>query len=47
MIGFHFQVKARKRLTKSVLFERVKVLAERQTDNVFHGFRPMASASDL
>lgn len=41
------QVKARKRLTTSVLSERVKVLDDHQTDSVFHGFRPLASSADL
>ncbi|XP_057508578.1 uncharacterized protein LOC130791465 isoform X2 [Actinidia eriantha] len=41
------KVRAKKRLPKSVLFERVKVLDDRQTDTVFHGFRPVASTSDL
>ncbi|CAK9164964.1 unnamed protein product [Ilex paraguariensis] len=41
------KVKARKKLSKSVLLERTKVLEDHQTDNVFHGFRPTASASDL
>lgn len=41
------KVKVRKRLTKRVLSERIKVLDEKQRDSVFHGFRPVASASDL
>ncbi|PIN06623.1 hypothetical protein CDL12_20823 [Handroanthus impetiginosus] len=41
------KVKARKRLSRSVLSERVKVLDDHQTDNVFHGFRPVASSADL
>ncbi|KAK9283298.1 hypothetical protein L1049_011535 [Liquidambar formosana] len=41
------KVKVRKRLSRSDLFERVKILDDGQTDNVFHGFRPVASASDL
>ncbi|RVW93922.1 hypothetical protein CK203_028234 [Vitis vinifera] len=40
-------VRVKKRLSKSVLFERVKVLDDHHSDNVFHGFRPMASTSDL
>ncbi|CAA0806010.1 tetratricopeptide repeat (TPR)-containing protein [Striga hermonthica] len=39
--------KARRRLSRSVLSERVKVLDYQQTDNVFHGFRPVASSADL
>ncbi|XP_052201303.1 uncharacterized protein LOC127807472 [Diospyros lotus] len=41
------KVKTRKRLPKRVLFERAKVLDDHQNDNVFHGFRPVASTSDL
>lgn len=41
------KVRVKKRLSKSVLFERVKVLDDHHSDNVFHGFRPMASTSDL
>ncbi|KAG8377210.1 hypothetical protein BUALT_Bualt08G0004500 [Buddleja alternifolia] len=41
------KVKARKRLSRSVLSERVKVLDDHQTGNVFHGFRPVASSADL
>ncbi|XAR55675.1 hypothetical protein NMG60_11035825 [Bertholletia excelsa] len=41
------KVRVRKRLPKSVLFERAKVLDDCQTDNVFCGFRPVASTSDL
>ncbi|GER54884.1 tetratricopeptide repeat (TPR)-containing protein [Striga asiatica] len=41
------KVKARRRLSRSVLSERVKVLDYQQTDNVFHGFRPVASSADL
>ncbi|XP_011100078.1 general transcription factor 3C polypeptide 3 isoform X1 [Sesamum indicum] len=41
------KVKARKRLSRGVLSERVKVLDDHQTDNVFHGFRPVASSADL
>ncbi|KAL3513257.1 hypothetical protein ACH5RR_025974 [Cinchona calisaya] len=41
------KVRPRKRLSKSVLSERMKVLDHVRTDSVFHGFRPVASASDL
>ncbi|KAK9066798.1 hypothetical protein SSX86_014121 [Deinandra increscens subsp. villosa] len=43
------QRKARKKreLPKSELYKRVQVLDEHQTDNVFQGFRPIASSSDL
>ncbi|KAL0324808.1 UNVERIFIED_CONTAM: Transcription factor tau subunit sfc4 [Sesamum radiatum] len=41
------KVKARKRLSRGVLSERVKVLDDHQTDNVFHGFRPVASSAEL
>ncbi|XP_059631065.1 uncharacterized protein LOC132273957 isoform X2 [Cornus florida] len=44
---FRQKVGVRKRLSRSVLFERVKVLDDHQVDNVFHGFRPVASTSDL
>uniref|UniRef100_A0A5B6ZEJ2 Uncharacterized protein n=1 Tax=Davidia involucrata TaxID=16924 RepID=A0A5B6ZEJ2_DAVIN len=43
----NIEVKPRKKLPKSVLLERAKVLDDHQTDNVFHGFRPAASASDM
>ncbi|MFS8001563.1 putative tetratricopeptide-like helical domain superfamily [Helianthus anomalus] len=44
-----FQRKARikKRLPKGVLYKRLQVLDEHQTGNVFHGFHPIASSSDL
>ncbi|KAM7471098.1 hypothetical protein LguiA_009281 [Lonicera macranthoides] len=41
------KVRVRRRLPKSVLFERAKVLDDRQTDSVFQGFRPLVSQSDL
>ncbi|KAL9171749.1 hypothetical protein ABFS82_03G001400 [Erythranthe guttata] len=41
------KVKSRKRLSTSVLSERTKVLDDHQTDNVFRGFRPIASSADL
>ncbi|KAL2539019.1 tetratricopeptide repeat (TPR)-containing protein [Forsythia ovata] len=44
---FQQKVKARKRLSTSVLHERAKVLDDHQTDNVFQGFRPLASSADL
>ncbi|CAI9112914.1 OLC1v1013423C1 [Oldenlandia corymbosa var. corymbosa] len=37
----------RKRLPKSVLSERIKVLGDERTDSVFQGFRPVALPSDL
>lgn len=37
----------RKRLSKSVLSERIRVLGDNRTNTVFHGFRPVALASDL
>ncbi|KAK7819009.1 hypothetical protein CFP56_040731 [Quercus suber] len=40
-------VKVKKRLSRRVLFERVKVLNDRETENVFRGFRPVAPSSDL
>ncbi|KAI3678471.1 hypothetical protein L6452_37765 [Arctium lappa] len=41
------KVRPKKRLPRSVLYKRVQVLDDRQTDNVFQGFRPIASSSDL
>nr|XP_023915449.1 general transcription factor 3C polypeptide 3-like isoform X3 [Quercus suber] len=43
----HPKVKVKKRLSRRVLFERVKVLNDRETENVFRGFRPVAPSSDL
>ncbi|KAL8471983.1 hypothetical protein ACS0TY_029281 [Phlomoides rotata] len=40
------KVKVCRRLTKSVLSERMKVLEDHQTESVFHGFRPVASSAD-
>ncbi|KAG6526642.1 hypothetical protein ZIOFF_016636 [Zingiber officinale] len=40
-------VRPRKKLPKSVLFERVKLLDEQEGHNVFGGFRPVAKASEL
>lgn len=39
--------KVRKRLSRRVLSERIKVLGEDRSDSLFQGFRPVASASDL
>lgn len=39
--------KAKKRLSTNVLFERIKVLNDPHADNVFHGFRPIATPSEL
>ncbi|XP_020588869.1 general transcription factor 3C polypeptide 3 [Phalaenopsis equestris] len=41
------KVRSKKKLSKSVLFERIKLLEDRQEDNVFRGFRPVATSSDL
>ncbi|KAL4583203.1 hypothetical protein LXL04_007770 [Taraxacum kok-saghyz] len=41
------KARPKKRLAKSVLHKRVQVLDEHQSDNVFQGFRPVASSSDL
>ncbi|PON55885.1 N-terminal acetyltransferase A, auxiliary subunit [Trema orientale] len=41
------KVKVRKRLRMRDLHERVKVLDNRGADNLFHGFRPVASSADL
>nr|POF19851.1 general transcription factor 3c polypeptide 3 [Quercus suber] len=43
----HPKVKVKKRLSRRVLFERVKVLNDCETENVFRGFRPVAHSSDL
>ncbi|XP_059668319.1 uncharacterized protein LOC132313533 isoform X2 [Cornus florida] len=40
------QFRPRKKLSKNVLLERAKVLDDHQTDNLFRGFKPTASASD-
>lgn len=40
-------VKAKKKIPKSVLLERAKMLDVQPADNVLHGIRPTASASDL
>ncbi|KAJ8557801.1 hypothetical protein K7X08_004567 [Anisodus acutangulus] len=41
------KVKVRPRLSKSVLSQRIKVVDDHQTDTIFHGFKPVALASDL
>ncbi|XP_008786393.1 general transcription factor 3C polypeptide 3 isoform X2 [Phoenix dactylifera] len=41
------KVRRAKRLPKSVLFERVKLLGDQHADNVFHGFKPIATTSEL
>ncbi|KAH7678957.1 TPR-like protein [Dioscorea alata] len=41
------KVKSKKKLTKSMLVERAKLLDEKQTANVFQGFKPITTASDL
>ncbi|KAL3639844.1 hypothetical protein CASFOL_014812 [Castilleja foliolosa] len=43
----HQKVKVKPRLSRSVLSERVKVLDYHHGDNVFHGFRPVASSAAL
>ncbi|KAK6157576.1 hypothetical protein DH2020_011824 [Rehmannia glutinosa] len=42
-----YNVKVRRRLSTSVLSERVKVLDDHQTGSVFHGFRPVACSAAL
>lgn len=44
-----YQGKARRRLSRGVLTERMKVLDDHdhQTGNVFHGFKPVASSAEL
>ncbi|PKA57187.1 putative UDP-N-acetylglucosamine--peptide N-acetylglucosaminyltransferase SEC [Apostasia shenzhenica] len=46
-INQKLKVRARKRLPKSVLFERAKLLDDQQADNVFRGFKPVAKTSDI
>ncbi|MCL7043412.1 hypothetical protein MKW94_027674 [Papaver nudicaule] len=41
------KVRSKKRLSKSVLSERVKLLDNHHTDDVFRGFRPLAAPSEL
>ncbi|PKU85728.1 hypothetical protein MA16_Dca018583 [Dendrobium catenatum] len=41
------KARSNKRLSKSVLLERVKLLDDQQEDNVFRGFKPVATSSDL
>ncbi|KAK9669365.1 hypothetical protein RND81_13G125200 [Saponaria officinalis] len=45
--SMHQKVKQRRRLSRSELLERVKVLGDHQTDSVFGHFRRPASKSDL
>lgn len=45
--GIKRKVRNRKKLPKKVLFERIKVLNDGQNDNVFQGFRPVASTLEL
>ncbi|KAL5564861.1 hypothetical protein UlMin_028025 [Ulmus minor] len=40
------KVKGKKRLKKSELHKRVEVLSTSGTDNLFHGFKPVASTAD-
>lgn len=40
------QIKVRRRLRDSELFERVKKVDDLQTDGVFCGSRPMVTAAD-
>lgn len=41
------KVRPTKKLPKSVLFERAKLLGEQHADDVFHGFKPVATTSEL
>lgn len=43
----HPKVKVKKRLSRRVLFERIKVLEDHETENLFSAFRPVAPSSDL
>ncbi|CAL9099031.1 unnamed protein product [Musa textilis] len=41
------KVRPAKKISKSVLFERVKLLDDQQADNLFRGFKPVARMSEL
>ncbi|THU53836.1 hypothetical protein C4D60_Mb10t18610 [Musa balbisiana] len=41
------KVRPAKKIAKSVLFERVKLLDDQQADNLFRGFKPVARMSEL
>ncbi|KAK8946653.1 hypothetical protein KSP39_PZI007023 [Platanthera zijinensis] len=41
------KARKKKRLSKSILSERVKLLENQQEDNVFGGFKPVATSSEL
>ncbi|XP_031489895.1 uncharacterized protein LOC116257371 isoform X2 [Nymphaea colorata] len=43
----NMKVRMRKKLPKSVLSERVKLLDVEQSDVIFRGFRPIASSTDM
>lgn len=40
------QVKVKKRLTESDLFERIKKVDDQQTDGIFCGSRPIVTPAD-
>ncbi|KAI3975307.1 hypothetical protein MKX01_033547 [Papaver californicum] len=41
------KVRSKKRLSKSILYERRKLLDDHHADDVFYGFRPLAAPSEL
>lgn len=45
--SFNQKARPRKRLSTSILFERVKVLDEHRVDSIFRGFRPLVAPSEL
>lgn len=45
--SFNQKARPRKRLSTSILFERVKVLDDHGVDSIFRGFRPLVAPSEL
>ncbi|XP_020103106.1 general transcription factor 3C polypeptide 3-like isoform X3 [Ananas comosus] len=41
------KVRPAKKLPKTVLFERAKLLGEQQPQNIFHGFKPIGTTAEL
>ncbi|KAI3891495.1 hypothetical protein MKW92_005795 [Papaver armeniacum] len=41
------KARSKKKLSRSILFERVKLLDNHHTDDVFRGFRPPAALSEV
>ena len=46
LLAVRGQVKVKKRLRESVLFQRVKKVDDQQTDGVFCGSRPLVTSAD-